>query len=49
MKYRFFIIALMLFVFNSVFSQAPMRNYGEYQYVYSLDKDGDRIETTAFP
>lgn len=49
MKYRFFIIALMLFVFNSAFSQAPMRNYGEYQYVYSLDKDGDRIEATAFP
>lgn len=36
MKLRILAIALMLFVFNSVFSQAPMRNYGEYQYVYSL-------------
>lgn len=21
------------------YAQAPMRNYGEYKYVYSLDKD----------
>lgn len=49
MKHRILIIALMLFIYNSVFSQAPTRNYGEYQYVYSLDKDGNRTEATAFP
>lgn len=48
MKQILLIIAF-LFSFNVVFAQAPMRNYGEYQYVYSLDKDGDRTESTAFP
>lgn len=48
MKQILLIIAF-LFSFNVVFAQAPMRNYGEYQYVYSLDKDGDRTGSTAFP
>lgn len=30
-------------------AQAPGRMYGEYQYAYSIDTDGDIIERTAFP
>lgn len=48
MKQILLIIALIC-SFNVMFAQAPMRNYGEYQYVYSLDRDGDKIEATAFP
>lgn len=48
MKQILLIIALIC-SFNVMFEQAPMRNYGEYQYVYSLDRDGDKIEATAFP
>lgn len=48
MKRRLFAIALMLFVFNFMFSQAPMGCYGEYQYTYSFDKDGNVIEINAF-
>ena len=48
MKQVLLIIAL-LCSFNVVLAQAPMRNYGEYQYVYSLDKGGNRTVTTAFP
>lgn len=29
--------------------QAPMRNYGEYKYSYSIDSDGDIVEKSAFP
>jgi hypothetical protein len=36
MKQILLIIALIC-SFNVMFAQAPMRNYGEYQYVYSLD------------
>ena len=31
------------------YAQAPMRNYGEYKYVYSLDKSGNKTKATAFP
>lgn len=48
MKQMLLIIALIC-SFNVMFAQAPMRNYGEYKYVYSLDRDGDKIEATAFP
>lgn len=48
MKQILLIIALIC-SFNVMFAQAPMRNYGEYQYVYSLDRDGYKIEATAFP
>ena len=48
MKQILLIIALIC-SFNVMFAQAPMRNYGEYKYVYSLDRDGDKIEATAFP
>lgn len=48
MKQILLIIALIC-SFNVMFAQAPMGNYGEYQYVYSLDRDGDKIEATAFP
>lgn len=48
MKQILLIIALIC-SFNVMFAQAPMRNYGEYQYVYSLDRDGDKIEATALP
>lgn len=48
MKQILLIIALIC-SFNVMFAQAPMRNYGEYQYVYSIDRDGDKIEATAFP
>lgn len=48
MKQILLIIALIC-SFNVMFAQAPMRNYGEYQYVYSLDRDGDKIKATAFP
>lgn len=46
---QLFLLITFLFSFNMVFSQAPMKKYGEYQYVYSLDKNGSRTEATAFP
>lgn len=46
-KYLLFIICLV--VSESIYAQAPTRNYGEYQYSYSIDTDGYRIERSAFP
>lgn len=40
MKQILLIISL-LFSLNMAYAQAPMRNYGEYKYVYSLDKSGN--------
>lgn len=45
---RIFLIIVLLFLFRLAFSQAPMIEYGEYQYVYSLDDNGDKIKKTAF-
>lgn len=49
MKKQLFLLITLLFSLNMAFSQAPMKKYGEYQYVYSLDKNGNRTEITAFP
>lgn len=48
MKQILLIISL-LFSLNMAYAQAPMRNYGEYKYVYSLDKSGNKTKATAFP
>lgn len=48
MKHILLIIAF-LFSFNFVFAQPPTREYGEYKYDYSIDKNRNRIEATAFP
>ena len=48
MKQILLIISL-LFSLNMPYAQAPMRNYGEYKYVYSLDKSGNKTKATAFP
>ena len=29
------------------YAQAPMRNYGEYKYVYSLDKSGNNLNSAT--
>lgn len=49
MKKQLFLLITLLFSLNMAFSQAPMKKYGEYQYVYSLDKNGNRTEVTTFP
>lgn len=48
---QFFLLITLLCSFNTMFSQAPPTGmYGEYQYIYSIEKNGNKTKNNgAFP